>query len=287
MMPIDDRQSHGHLPSSGQLVGVIVEVFELRCESKYLKSSTAQRWFHGEKIRVRNRNRIIGEVALGLRSALGSTTIGSEGSLRVGVAAWDGVRGTATSLSKLLESSGGPWAVPAIMMRGLIEAHVGGFLPNEVQSMTPTGGHGVGALLRRWQRASPRRTSRDELTAGLVCSRNTVDAWLDRGALPKLESMRAIARFFARRIGQSEGGLLTELRCRCARSRFGRWLRDAVHRRLGRSDGSREAVPQRRESAEVSAPLRSVGLDVPAARHPGVGVDGVEVGRRGHGPSPR
>jgi len=285
MLPIDDRQSHGHLPSSGQLVGVIVEVFELRCESEYLKGSTAQRWFHGEKISVRNRNRIIGEVALGLRLALGgSTTIGSEGSLRVAVAAWDGARGTATSLSKLLESSGGPWAVPAIMMRGLTMACVGAFLPKEAQGMPPTHVDGVGALLRRWQQAGPRRISRDELTAGLACSRNTVDAWLDRGALPKLERMRAIARFFARRVGQSEGGLLIELRCRCARSRFGRWLRDAVHRRLGRSEESREVVPERHESAEVSAPALSLGSDVPAARFPGAGFDGVEVGRRDHVP---
>lgn len=225
-MPVDERRAHGHLPSSGQLVGVIVEVFDLRCESEYLKGSTAQRWFHGERISARNRKRVIGEVASGLRSALGgSTKIGSEASLRIAAVAWDGFRDTTVSLSTVLESSGGPWAVPAIIIRGLVEVHVGALLPKvEVQRIPPPRVGGVGALLRGWQEAGSRRISRDELTAGLRCSRNTVDAWMDRGALPRLERMRAIARLFARRVGQSEGRLLAELRCRCARSRFVRWL---------------------------------------------------------------
>lgn len=255
-MPVDERRAHGHLPSSGQLIGVLVEVFDLRCESKYLKNSTARRWFHGGRISARSRNRIITEVASSLGSALGgSTEIRSEASLKVAAAAWDGVRDTVTSLSTSLESSGVPWTVPAIMMRGLVVAQLGALLPKvEVEGIPPARIGGVGELLRRWQRAGSRRVSRDELSAGLQCSRNTVDAWLDRGALPKLESMRALARFFARRVGGSEGGLLTELRCRCARSRFGRWLRLAVH---GRSDRSREAVLDQEGPCGVSVNYRA------------------------------
>lgn len=145
-----DGWASGHLPSSGCLLGVLVETCELRHESEYLQGSTAQRWFRGETIRPSNQERIIGEVARSVRASFGeSAVLGSEELLTCTAAAWDGVRGTASSAASFLESSGGPWSIPVLIMRGFVTAGALGCLAVIHQDPPSTRGGGVGAYSGR------------------------------------------------------------------------------------------------------------------------------------------
>jgi hypothetical protein len=234
-----EERRRGHLPSSGRLMGVVVEVFDLRQESEYLRSSTAQRCFKGAAVSARSKSRIIREVALGLQASVGEPNeLGSVQLLGTAVTTWDGFRDTTSALSKLLESSGAPWAIPALIVRGLIARGVDACLDAvDEESRPPVRHGGVGSLLRRWQDGGSRRISRDALAEAVGCCTNTVDAWMDQGVLPKPDKIRVLARFFGERLGRSEGRLAIELRYRCARVRFVEWLRRGVRRRSADAEG--------------------------------------------------
>lgn len=247
-----DGWARGHLPSSGCLLGVLVETCDLRPESETLRGSTAQRWFRGEPVRPTSQERIISEIARSARASFGDVTlVGSEELLTCMTVAWDGFRGTASSMSNLLESSGGPWAIPVLIVRGFVMASVADCLSVVGDDdASPRRSGGVRALLRRWQAAGSKRLSRDELARLLRRSRNAIDAWLDHGALPKRDSIVEVARVFGRHLGRCEHELAIELRRRVAVDRLGRRMLEVFRRRprwAGRS-GSPAVVSDRRQS---------------------------------------
>ena len=159
-----DGWARAHLPSSGVLLGTLVEICGLRRESEFLRGSTARRWFRGEAIRPGSRARIIHEVASSAQASFGeSVVLGSEELLTGAVMVWDGFRGTTSSMSNLLESSGGPWAIPALIVRGFVMAGITGCLSGVPDDGAASARSSVATLLREWQRAGRTRISRNEI----------------------------------------------------------------------------------------------------------------------------